>query len=276
MKPVFIKSVSSKCLMRVTLCSALFISAGLGASTLAVSAQPGKSSQVSKPAKSVNAVRLSQESSVDGKFELLVTQGGVRIKNFKGGYEIYSAAPDWNVYCVRADAKEIAHLTLAEWKKFYMPSFRMAGAAANLKKPGKSLVSADKNGQKYQYVFPGSGMTSSGWSGWTEKSDVLRYEINARDFAVSPEVSAIVYRYLNLPSLSGLPVSFFSVLRVNKKEEYGWLVRTNLEKKETTSAAAFKPPSGLKDAGAINSQFLSRGIRGLADDMSEMLDVRQK
>jgi hypothetical protein len=228
------------------------------------------------PAKTVRVVRLNQESSVDGKFELLVSPVGVRIKNFKGGYELFSAAPDWNVYCVRADAREMAHLTLAEWKKFYMPSFRMAGAAANLKKPSKSLVSADRDGQKYQYIFPGSGMTSSGWSGWTEKSDVLRYEINARDFAVSPQVSAIVYRYLNLPNLSGLPVSFYSVLRVNKREEFGWLIRTNSQKIDMASASVFKPPSGMKDAGEINSQFLSRGIRGLADDMSEMLDVRQK
>ena len=119
-------------------------------------------------AKNIAAVRLLQESSVDGKFEVIASAQGVRLKSFKGGYELFSAAPDWQVYAVRADAKEVAHLSLAQWKKFYMPSFRMAGGTANFKTPLKTIVVPDSQGTKYQYQFPGPGVTSSGWSGWTE------------------------------------------------------------------------------------------------------------
>lgn len=227
--------------------------------------------------KNIAAVRLLQESAVDGKFEVIASAVGVRLKSFKGGYELFSAAPDWQVYAVRADAKEVAHLSLAEWKKFYMPSFRMAGVTANFKLPSKIVVATDAQGKKYQYFYPGSGLTSSGWSGWTEKSYVLRYIITARDYFDSSPAGAIVSRYMNLPVLKGMPISLISVLRVGKREEQAWTIRTISNHPETIADSSyFQPPAKLKDAGEINSQFLSRGIRGLADDMSEMLDVRAK
>lgn len=231
--------------------------------------------------KNIAAVRLLQESAVDGKFEVVASAVGVRLKSFKGGYELFSAAPDWQVYAVRADAKEVAHLSLAQWKKFYMPSFRMAGVTANFKLPSKTVVTTDAQGKKYQYFYPGSGLTSSGWSGWTEKSDVLRYIITARDYFDSSPVGAIVSRYMNLPVLKGMPISLISVLRVGKREDQredqAWTIRTISNHPETIADSSyFQPPAKLKDAGEINSQFLSRGIRGLADDMSEMLDVRAK
>lgn len=227
--------------------------------------------------KNIAAVRLLQESAVDGKFEVVASAVGVRLKSFKGGYELYSAAPDWQVYAVRADAKEVAHLSLAEWKKFYMPSLRMAGATANFKTPAKTIVSVDSQGKKYQYLYPGSGLTSSGWSGWTEKNDVVRYIITARDYFESAPVGAIVSRYMNLPVLKGIPISLVSILRVGKREEQSWTIRTISNRSETIADISyFRPPAKFKDAGPINSQYLSRGISGLADDMSEMLDVRAK
>lgn len=227
--------------------------------------------------KNITAIRLLQESAVDGKFEVVASAVGVRLKSFKGGYELFSAAPDWQVYAVRAEAKEVAHLSLAEWKKFYMPSFRMAGATANFKTPEKTFIKRDTQGIKYEYLYPGSGLTSSGWSGWTEKSDVLRYIITARDYFETAPVGAIVSRYMNLPVLKGMPVSLISVQRVGKREEQSWIIRTISNRPETISDIGyFRPPAKLKDTGPINSQFLSRGISGLADDMSEMLDVRAK
>ncbi len=231
-----------------------------------------------KPAaKNIAALRLLQESSVDGKFEVIASAKGVRLKSFKGGYELFSAAPDWQVYAVRADAKEVAHLSLAQWKKFYMPSFRMAGGTANFKTPLKTIVVPDSQGTKYQYQFPGPGVTSSGWSGWTEKSDVLRYDLNTRDYFPDTPVAAIVERYMNLPVLKGLPVSLMSTIRVGKREEQAWIIRTISSRLETIADSSyFRPPTKLKDAGPINSQYISRGVSGLADDMSEMLDVREK
>ncbi|CAN5323472.1 hypothetical protein BH11CYA1_BH11CYA1_15460 [soil metagenome] len=227
--------------------------------------------------KKIAAVRLLQESSVDGKFEVVASSAGMRLKSFKGGYELFSSAPDWQVYAVRADAKEVAHLSLAQWKKFYMPSFRMAGVTANFKTPEKTIVTSDSDGKKYQYFFPGAGLTSSGWSGWTEKSYILRYVVTARDFFDSTPVGAIVERYMNLPVLKGVPVSLVSIVRVGKREEQAWTIRTISTRHEMIDDISyFRPPAKLKDAGEINSQFLSRGIRGLADDMSEMLDVREK
>ncbi len=228
-------------------------------------------------AKSIPAIRLLQESSVDGKFEVIASAQGVRLKSFKGGYELFSAAPDWQVYAVRADAKEVAHLSLAQWKKFFMPSFRMAGGTANFKTPLKTIVVPDSQGTKYQYQFPGSGVTSSGWSGWTEKSDVLRYDLNTRDYFPDTPVAAIVERYMNLPVLKGLPISLMSTIRVGKREEQAWIIRTISSRLETIAESRyFRPPTKLKDAGPINSQYISRGVSGLADDMSEMLDVREK
>ena len=227
--------------------------------------------------KNIAAIRLLQESAVDGKFEVVASAVGVRLKSFKGGYELYSAAPDWQVYAVRADAKEVAHLSLAEWKKFYMPSFRMAGVTANFKTPAKTVVTLDSQGKKYEYFYPGSGLTSSGWSGWTEKSDVLRYIITARDYFETAPVGVIVSRYMNLPLLKGMPISLISVLRVGKRQEKAWTIRTISSRPETIADISyFRPPAKLKDTGPINSQYLSRGISGLADDMSEMLDVRAK
>ena len=228
-------------------------------------------------AKTSAALRLLQESSVDGKFEVVASAQGVRLKSFKGGYELFSAAPDWQVYAVRADAKEVAHLSLAQWKKFYMPSFRMAGGTANFKTPLKTIVVPDSQGTKYQYQFPGAGVTSSGWSGWTEKSDVLRYDLNTRDYFPDTPVAAIVERYMNLPVLKGMPISLMSTIRVGKREEQAWIIRTISTRPETIADSNyFRPPPKLKDAGPINSQYISRGVRGLADDMSEMLDVREK
>ncbi|MBP6745821.1 hypothetical protein KA344_11345 [bacterium] len=229
------------------------------------------------PVKNIAAVRLLQESAVDGKFEVVASAVGVRLKSFKGGYELFSAAPDWQVYAVRADAKEVAHLSLAEWKKFFMPSFRMAGVTANFKAPEKTIVTVDAQGKKYEYLYPGSGVTSSGWSGWTEKNDVLRYIITSRDYFETAPVGAIVSRYMNLPVLKGMPISLISVLRVGKREEKSWTIRTISNRSEIIADSSyFRPPAKLKDAGPINSQYISRGISGLADDMSEMLDVRGK
>ena len=226
--------------------------------------------------KNIAAVRLLQESAVDGKFEVVASAVGMRLKSYKGGYELFSAAPDWQVYAVRADAKEMAHLSLAEWKKFYMPSFRMAGVTANFKAPQKTVVTSDDQGKKYQYFYPGSGLTSTGWSGWTEKNDVLRYVVTARDYFETTPAGAIVARYMNLPVLKGIPISLISILRVGKREEQAWTIRTISTRHETIADSSYFRAPKLKDVGPIDSQFLSRGIRGLADDMSEMLDVRPK
>jgi hypothetical protein len=244
----------------------------------AVAKDTGREKSRSKATtKSIAAVRLLQESSVDGKFEVIASAQGVRLKSFKGGYELFSAAPDWQVFAVRADAKEVAHLSLAQWKKFFMPSFRMAGGTANFKTPLKTIVVPDSQGTKYQYQFPGPGITSSGWSGWTEKSDVLRYDLKTRDYFPDTPVAAIVERYMNLPVLKGLPISLMSTVRVGKREEQAWIIRTISIRFETIADSSyFRPPTKLKDAGPINSQYISRGVRGLADDMSEMLDVREK
>ncbi len=258
--------------------SALLILCQVAMLNVAAAKDTGNEKSRSKTAaKTIAALRLLQESSVDGKFEVIASAQGVRLKSFKGGYELFSAAPDWQVYAVRADAKEVAHLSLAQWKKFFMPSFRMAGGTANFKTPLKTIVVPDSQGTKYQYQFPGSGVTSSGWSGWTEKSDVLRYDLNTRDYFPDTPVAAIVERYMNLPVLKGLPISLMSTIRVGKREEQAWIIRTISTRPETIADSNyFRPPPKLKDAGPINSQYISRGVRGLADDMSEMLDVREK
>ncbi len=241
------------------------------------SSLPGQSQAA--PAKgAVKALRLVQESSVDGKYELLLSPLGLRIKNFKGGYELYSAAPDWQIYAVRAEAKEIARMPLAQFRKFTMPSFRMMGDAASLGKPLKTIQSADAKGKKTFYQFPGSGRVETGYSGWIEKTEVLNYELFARDMGMPAEVSAIVYRYYNLPHFSGVPTEMYSVIKEGKTIRRGWLLRTDSNKMESVSdGKAFRVPAGkFKDAGLINSQYLTRGISGLADDMSELIDVKRK
>lgn len=226
----------------------------------------------------LKAVRLIQESSVDGKFELLVSPVGLRIKNFKGAYELYCAAPDWEVIAVRPEAREFAKLPLAKWRKFAMPSFRMMGEAAGLTKPSKTFQSVDSEGKKISYEFAGSGKEQHGYSGWIDAAAVLGYELISRDFGSPPEVSAVVYRYYNLPILSGLPTQLLSRIREGKIVKRGWLVRTDSSKTETIAGAKIFHPvlKNFKDAGAINTQFLTRGISGLADEMSDMIDVKRK
>ncbi len=225
----------------------------------------------------VKAQRLIQESSVDGKYELLLSPVGLRIKNFKGGYDLYSAAPDWQIYAVRQEAKEIAHMSMAQFRKFTMPSFRMMGDAAALGKPLKTVQSVDAKGKKTFYQFPGPGEVDTGYSGWIEKSEVLNYELFSRDLAMPAEASAIIYRYYNLPLLSGVPTEMYSVIKEGKNVRRGWLLRTDSNKAELVSDnKVFRPPAKLKDAGLINSQYLTRGISGLADDMSELIDVKRK
>lgn len=229
----------------------------------------------------VKALRLVQESSVDGKYELLLSPLGLRIKNFKAGYELYSAAPDWQIYAVRAEAKEIARMPLGQFRKFTMPSFRMMGDAASLGKPLKTIQTADSKGKKTFYQFPGPGKVETGYSGWIDRVEVLNYELIARDgrdVILPAELSAIVFRFYNLPNFSGVPTEMYSVIKEGKSTRRGWLLRTESSKVElVNNGNVFRLPAGkFKDAGLINSQYLTRGISGLADDMSELIDVKRK
>lgn len=231
-------------------------------------------SSIKTPAK-VKAWRLLLESSANGKYDFLLARQGVRLSHKSFDITLVAKAPQWRFYAIRESAKEIASCSLDQFKTMVVPSFTMAGITQELKTPSRTVSFVDKDKlTAFRYIFAIKGTSELFWqSGNRERVTIDAVEIESVKFPLDQAVEPAISRFLNLPSLPGVPSQ---VVTVTGKER-GWQLRTTGKSETEVSPQVFDAPtSGYRNVGTIDRSYLGKSAMTGFDGLTDLLDVEKE
>lgn len=223
----------------------------------------------------IKALRVKQETSSNGIYEVLVSERGVRLKSLSYEFEIVSRPPKWDVYMFRTKTHEYTSSNLAHWKSFLMPSFQMFGSTADFIKPEKVELYQWQNRPMLKYTFlpKDKKPVRNYWLSGADAISIHHFELRAFNSKIPPEASAVVYRVYNLPALKGTP---FSLITVEKNGSRGFSLKTLSWSEETLpNDKVFTAPTYYKNKGIITGKFITETISGLGGDASELLEIQR-
>lgn len=226
------------------------------------------------PAK-IKAWHLLLESSANGKYDFLLAPQGVRLSNKSFDITLVAKAPQWRFYAIRESAKEIASCTLAQFKTMVVPSFTMAGITQELKTPSQTVSFVDKDKlPAFRYIFAIKGTSELFWqSGKRERATINAVEIESVKFPLDQAVEPAISRFLNLPSLPGVPCQVVTVTG----RQRGWQLRTTGKLQTEVAPQVFDPPqSGYRNVGTIDRSFLGKSAMTGFDGLTDLLDVEKE
>lgn len=223
----------------------------------------------------IKALRIKQETSSNGIYEVLISERGVKLKSLSYEFELVARPPKWDVYMFRTKTHEYTSSNLAHWKSFLMPSFQMFGSSADFTKPEKVEPYQWQNRPmlKYTFIPKDKKPVRNYWLSGADAISIHHFELRAFDLKVPLEASAVVYRIYNLPALRGTP---FSVITVEKNGARGFSLKTLSWNEETLpDDKVFVAPTYYKNKGIITGKFITETISGLGGDASELLEIQR-
>ena len=229
----------------------------------AKSAEP--SAKAGKPA-TKPGYHVVLQTAAGGNYDQTFSDQGIVIKSTAFNFKIIASAPEWTVYVVRDDTKEIAHATIAEFSRVKEAVVGSASTVSFKKVIGtRRFHHAKFNIDGVEYTYPGEQISnqlfaSEGKPLYSDKFTICTYDMN-----VPAQVKQIVAANVSVPNNPGM---FGFALEYQRGGTMCWMTRTiALEKLAAVPDSLFKTPVGYKDVGRLERQFMYKNVSDAMDEI---------